>query len=330
MLDRLQSLLLLLPPEMAHKLAFQAGKYIQSKKIYKNFEQQYESIKSIKPVSLAGMTLSNPIGLAAGFDKNAELIALLSQVGFGFIEVGTITPKAQAGNPKPRLFREPEKKSLVNRLGFNNQGMEKAQENIRALKPQMRVDVKLGINIGKNKVTPNEQAVRDYELAYNHLHEYADYVVVNVSSPNTPGLRDLQSTEFLADVRKVLGKEKPVFVKFAPELSEEELRDLLQAALDLEFQGIILTNTLSVANDKKLLDKYQTGGISGSLLRIASREALLKARKHSKLPIVSVGGIDSSDEILWRLQNGASAVQIYTAMIYQGQNIVFDLLKGLK
>jgi dihydroorotate dehydrogenase len=330
MLNQLQSLLLLLPPEIAHKLAFQVGKILQSKKLYKDFEKQYESIKNIKPVKLAEMNLQHPIGLAAGFDKNAELIALLSHIGFSFLEVGTITPLAQSGNPKPRLFRIKDKKSLVNRLGFNNHGMEIASKNIKVLRPQMRSGVKLGVNIGKNKNTPNELAVKDYEQAYNKLQAEADYVVVNLSSPNTPGLRDLQSATFLQSIRAKLGKEKPLFVKFAPELEQEELRDLLQAASDLEFQGVILTNTLSVASDKKLLEKYQTGGISGNLLRIASREALLKARKHSKLPIVSVGGIDSSDEILWRLQNGASAVQIYTAMIYQGQNIVFEMLKGLK
>ncbi|MCB0348527.1 MAG: quinone-dependent dihydroorotate dehydrogenase [Bdellovibrionales bacterium] len=329
MFSHLQSLLLLLPPETAHQLAFLAGKRLQSMQFYKKFEEQYSEIKNIKPTQVAGLHFIHPVGLAAGFDKNAELIELLSHIGFSFLEVGTVTPLGQAGNPKPRIFRLPKKKSLVNRLGFNNQGCDVMRSNILRQKSKMKNDVKLGINIGKNKVTQNELAANDYRLCSEALHDLADYMVINISSPNTPGLRDLQSVSFLNEVRQAVKTDKPVFVKLAPELDEGELKDILEAISDLKFSGVILTNTLSVASDKKLNEIYKTGGISGSLLRISSREMLLRAKKYTNLPIISVGGIDSSDEILWRLKNGASLVQIYTAMIYQGQGIVLDLLKGL-
>ncbi len=329
MFNRLQSLLLLLPPESAHQLAFIVGKRLQSMKFYKKFEMQYEEFGAIKSVQVAGLEFTHPIGLAAGFDKNAELIELLSHIGFSFIEVGTVTPLAQKGNPKPRIFRLPEKKSLVNRLGFNNHGVDHMRSNILRQKDKMKDGVKLGINFGKNKLTTSELAANDYQICSEGLLDLADYMVINISSPNTPGLRDLQSVTFLEQVRKVVKTEKPVFVKLAPELEGEELKDLLEAISDLKFQGVILTNTLSVGVDKKLNDTYKTGGISGGMLRISSREMLLKAKKYTNLPIISVGGIDTSDEILWRLKNGASLVQIYTAMIYQGHTVVLDLLRGL-
>ncbi len=329
MFKRLQSLLLLLPPETAHQLAFMVGKRLQSMKYYKKFEIQYEEFKSIKPIQVAGLDFSHPIGLAAGFDKNAELIELLSHIGFSFLEVGTVTPLAQSGNPKPRIFRLPQKQSLVNRLGFNNYGHEAMRANILQQKAKMKTKVKLGINIGKNKVSPNELAAIDYQICSDGLQDLADYMVINISSPNTPGLRDLQSVSFLEQVRQSVKTDKPVFVKLAPELEDEELKDILQAIDDLKFHGVILTNTLSVGTDKKLGDRFKTGGISGELLRIPSREMLLRAKRYTSLPIISVGGVDSSDEIIWRLKNGASLVQIYTAMIYQGHTVVLDLLRGL-
>lgn len=329
MLESLHPLLFLLPPEAAHTLAFKVGKLLQSAKSYAQFEKDFEAFQKYKTIDLVGLPLAHPIGLAAGFDKNAELITLLSNLGFSFIEVGTITPKAQEGNPKPRLFRLKEKKSLINRMGFNNYGMDVAASNIQSQFSTMRNGVKLGINIGKNKITSNDLAHEDYKLALNRLESYADYVVINISSPNTPGLRELQSVAFLEKLKRVLNTTKPIFVKLAPELDDAELKDVVQGVEALGYHGLILTNTLSVASDASLLKQYQSGGISGSLLRVSSREMLLKTKRLTTLPLISVGGIDSGDEILWRLERGATAVQIYTSLIYQGHKVVFKLLREI-
>jgi dihydroorotate dehydrogenase len=269
--------------------------------------------------TLFGREFPNPVGLAAGFDKDAVAVRAMPALGFGFVEVGTVTPLPQPGNPRPRLFRHPAERSLQNALGFNNGGMETMRRRLAKLYP---FTLPLGVNLGKNKATPPERALGDYETLIRGLHEHCDYLVVNLSSPNTPGLRDLQNEAFL---RSVLGlaagiTAKPVLVKIAPDLEPAQAVALSEAAAEAGAAGIIATNTTV---DYSLLPKADFGGLSGRVLRERSFQILEAVAKalFGRTVLISVGGIDSGAETYRRLRAGASLVQVYTALIYEGPSL---------
>ena len=321
----MHSLLLKLPPELAHNLSMQA---MRSSLVRQQIQSRFANLDIYKrEVNIAGLIFANPIGLAAGLDKNAEAIDSLSHMGFSHLELGTVTPRPQLGSAKPRLFRLTERASLLNRMGFNNSGKDIFLQNIRSAKA--RQDVKIGVNIGKNKDTPNEQAIEDYKELYDFFRHECDYICVNVSSPNTQGLRALQNLDFLQTISDLVGPDSRVFLKLAPDMPTEIFIDLLKACDSWNFKALTLTNTLNVEAQPDIEKKYGSGGLSGSLLRMASREALVRARQYSKLPIISVGGIDSSEEVLWRLEHGASMAQLYTAFVYGGPNLINNILQEL-
>jgi dihydroorotate dehydrogenase len=284
-----------------------------------------------------GLNFKNPVGLAAGFDKDAKLYNELASFGFGFIEVGTLTPKPQAGNPKPRLFRLVEDESVINRMGFNNGGLDEAV--LRLMK--RKTDLIIGGNIGKNKVTPNEEALNDYLLGVEALHPVVDYFVVNVSSPNTPNLRELQEKEPLTKLLKAvqeknnaLGK-KPLLLKIAPDLTEGQLDDIIDIINSLELDGIVATNT-TISRDglRTPASKVETigaGGLSGKVLRERSTEviAYLRSRLKSSIAIIAVGGIFTGEDAKEKLYAGADLVQVWTGFLYEGPAMVRRMLRNL-
>ncbi|MCL4138379.1 UNVERIFIED_CONTAM: hypothetical protein GTU68_057513, partial [Idotea baltica] len=286
---------------------------------------------------LFGLTFPNPVGLAAGFDKEAKHIDELTELGFGFVEIGTITPKGQAGNPKPRLFRLPKDEALINRMGFNNGGMEEAVKRLKNRKSNIIV----GGNIGKNKVTPNENATDDYVLCFNALYEYVDYFVVNVSSPNTPNLRDLQEKEpltkllnTLQDLNNTKPKAKPILLKIAPDLTNGQLDDIIEIAENTNLAGLVATNTTisraDLTTNTKDVEAIGNGGLSGKPVKNRSTEVIKYIRKHNAtLPIIGVGGIMNAKDAQEKLNAGANLIQIYTGFVYGGPNIVKEIKHGL-
>lgn len=285
-----------------------------------------------------GITFPNPVGLAAGFDKDAKLIDELAALGFGFVEIGTLTPKGQPGNDKPRLFRLPQDGALINRMGFNNEGVSAAVERLKNRKSNVIV----GGNIGKNKVTPNESAFDDYAICLNALYEHVDYFVVNVSSPNTPGLRELQEKEplrkllkYVIDLSKAKPKYKPVLLKIAPDLTEEQLRDIIEILKDTATDGIIATNTTisrtGLKTPKATLDAIGNGGLSGAPLHSRSVEVIrfLRQGLGDTYPIIAVGGIMNSTQALAMLNAGATLIQLYTGFIYEGPGLIGKINKAL-
>jgi dihydroorotate dehydrogenase len=279
---------------------------------------------------VAGVDFAHPIGLAAGFDKNAELLPYAEALGFAFIEIGTVTPRPQSGNEKPRLFREPSRQALFNRMGFNNEGADLVEKRLKEFRKRSS-SVRVGVNIGKNKDTPNELAAQDYVLLAHRFASLADYIVINVSSPNTPGLRDLQSVKalepivqgVLAEVRASDRPQCPVFLKLAPELQNEALKDTLQATEAWGVSGFVLTNTLGGEF------RGLTGGWSGAPVAKPAIKSLEYARYATSLPIISVGGILTPDEAAQRLKSGANLVQIYTGWIYNGPSFPGQILRSL-
>ncbi len=278
---------------------------------------------------------NNPIGLAAGFDKNAELLDVLPKFGFGHVEIGTVTPRPQGGNPRPRLFRNAENKTLFNRMGFNNLGAGIVSGRVRRIRPKLPEGFKVGINLGKNKDTPDESAAEDYAAAARSFLDLADYFVINVSSPNTPGLRALQTPEALIPILNRVrseiestGRSIPVWVKLAPELTGTELQTLIEALERGGASGFILTNTqggVYIDEGKEL-----TGGWSGQNLTTLSRQRLIEARSYTRLPLISVGGIMTPEEALERFRAGASEIQLYTGFVYGGPFLVRNILKAIR
>jgi dihydroorotate dehydrogenase len=286
-----------------------------------------------------GIKFKNPVGLAAGFDKNGEYIEALSNLGFGFIEVGTVTPLPQPGNDKPRMFRLQDDKALINRMGFNNKGVDTLAERLRILKLK-DPGLVVGGNIGKNKNTPNEDAVNDYIKCFDRLFDVVDYFVVNVSSPNTPGLRELQEKEPLTLLLKTLqdrnpknGISRPILLKIAPDLTNDQLNDIVDIVQTTGIAGIIATNTTIDRNGLYTPEKIsqQTGGLSGKPLSKRSTEVIryLSERSKGSFPIIGVGGIHSAEDAKEKLAAGASLVQIYTGFIYEGPGIIKNICKGL-
>jgi dihydroorotate dehydrogenase len=282
------------------------------------------------PRKVAGITFPNPVGLAAGMDKNGLALPAWEALGFGFIEVGTITARAQPGNPKPRMFRFPQQQALINRLGFNNEGAEAVATRLEALHAEGRWPrIPVGLNIGKSKVTPAEKAHEDYLASFRRLHDLGDYFVINVSSPNTPGLRDLQSTEALGRIIRTLrdwegASRRPLFVKVAPDLAEEDLVAIVKLAESEQLAGLIATNT-TLDHSAIPKDRDQTGGLSGLPVRTRSLAALQTIRKQTKLPVIACGGISDAVSARERLDAGADLLQVYTSFIYQGPALLRTL-----
>jgi len=290
-------------------------------------------------VEVAGLRFKNCVGLAAGFDKNAHYLHALADLGFGFIEIGTLTPRAQVGNPKQRLFRLPPDQAIINRMGFNNDGVD-------AVIPYLQKRPKgviVGGNIGKNKDTPNEEAVNDYEICFQKLFEYVDYFVVNVSSPNTPGLRELQEKGPLLKILQRLQNlnlektaPKPIFLKIAPDLTHSQLDDIIEMVQEAKIAGVIATNTTvsreGLKTSKQRIEAIANGGLSGKPLQSRALEVVEYLSKHSQnaFPIIGVGGVFTSEDAQEMLKAGASLVQIYTGFIYEGPLIVPKILRALE
>jgi len=285
-----------------------------------------------------GLKFDNPVGLAAGFDKDAKLFDELASFGFGFVEIGTITPLAQEGNPKPRLFRLKEDGALINRMGFNNEGIEAVVSRLR----RKNSEIIIGGNIGKNKITPNKDAINDYTICFEKLFPYVDYFAVNVSSPNTPGLRDLQEKEPLTSLLNSLQnsnnkkyKRKPILLKIAPDLTIEQLDDIISIVADTKIDGVIATNTTidrsGLKTAKNKLKAIGNGGLSGKPVRLGSTQVIKYLADKSKrsFPIIGVGGILSAEDALEKLDAGATLLQIYTGFIYEGPCLVKRINKAI-
>jgi dihydroorotate dehydrogenase len=292
-----------------------------------------------------GLSFKNPVGLGAGFDKNALYLNELEALGFGFVEIGTVTPKAQPGNDKPRLFRLPKDKALVNRMGFNNDGAEVVKARLIKRKSEIRnqkSEMVVGGNIGKNKITPNEDAWKDYEICFAALFDCVDYFVVNVSSPNTPGLRELQEKDSLKKILSQLqninqskAKPKPLLLKIAPDLTEQQLNDIVALSFETKLDGLVATNTTISRENLSINDRQLTiignGGLSGKPLQQRSTAVVeyLAKQTNSQIPIIASGGIFTSTDAKEKLNAGASLIQVWTGFIYEGPKIVRNICKGL-
>ncbi len=285
-----------------------------------------------------GLTFKNPVGLGAGLDKNAELVEELAQMGFGFIEIGTVTPQAQSGNDKPRLFRLPEDKALINRMGFNNDGVTEVARRLR----KRHTDIIIGGNIGKNKFTPNENAVKDYILCFDGLFDVVDYFVVNVSSPNTPNLRELQEKGPLTHILQTLQARnrekrspKPILLKIAPDLTDSQLDDIIDIVQATGISGVIAANTTvsrsGLRTAEPLIQSIGQGGLSGQPLKKRSTEVIryLHQKSGGSFPIIGVGGIGSAEDALQKLEAGAALVQLYTGFIYEGPGLIKEINRAI-
>ncbi|MEM6844574.1 MAG: quinone-dependent dihydroorotate dehydrogenase [Bacteroidota bacterium] len=335
----IRPLLFLLKPEQAHQVTVGLLKFVMTLPLVKSlFRSQFEVSNSKLHRELFGLTFKNPVGLAAGFDKDAKLIDEMEALGFGFVEIGTLTPLPQSGNPQPRLFRLPDDHSLINRMGFNNEGIHEAAQRLIERKSNIIV----GGNIGKNKVTPNEQAIDDYQQCFEALYPLVDYFSVNVSSPNTPDLRQLQEKEPLFNLLNHLKKlnqrkdhPKPILLKIAPDLTEPQLDDIIEICLSVPVDGIIATNTTisrdALKTDATRLTEIGAGGLSGESIRGQSTEVIryIAQKSGGKLPIIGVGGISSAADALEKLEAGASLVQVYTGYVYEGPALVRDINRAI-
>lgn len=323
----------LFDPEKVHYFTFDCLKFFMRigfirKMVSKKFKVETPQLIRV----VAGIKFPNPVGLAAGLDKDAKLFDELGDMGFGFVEIGTLTPKAQPGNDKPRLFRLPQDEALINRMGFNNSGVDDA---VIRLKNRKNKNLIIGGNIGKNKITPNEDADKDYEYCFTALFDYVDYFVVNVSSPNTPNLRALQDKEPLTNLlNKVMllnsqkANPKPVFLKIAPDLTDEQLDDIVDIVANTKIAGVIATNTTIsrelLTSDKSKIEAIGAGGLSGKPLTKRSTEVIryLNQKSNGAFPIIGVGGIHSPDDAIEKLNAGACLIQLYTGFIYEGPALI--------
>ncbi|WP_162062933.1 quinone-dependent dihydroorotate dehydrogenase [Vibrio taketomensis] len=324
-----------LDAEKAHDLAIQNFKRLNGTPLDLFYRQQLPH----RPVECMGITFRNPVGLAAGLDKNGECIEAFDAMGFGFVEVGTVTPRPQSGNDKPRIFRLLEAEGIINRMGFNNQGVDNLIENVKRAK----FDCVLGINIGKNKDTPIEKGTEDYLICMEKVYQYAGYIAVNISSPNTPGLRTLQYGEALdellsslkekqAELHQKHGKYVPVALKIAPDLTDDEIKQICQSLIQHNIDGVIATNTtLDRTIVEGMKHANEMGGLSGRPVQLRSTEVvrLLHQELGDKLPIIGVGGIDSYVAAKEKMMAGAKLVQVYTGFIYHGPGLVKDIVKNI-
>ncbi|PCE64285.1 quinone-dependent dihydroorotate dehydrogenase [Sediminicola luteus] len=331
----LRPIFFLFDPEQVHHFSFGMIRFFSAIGLGFLFRAIYNVNDKRLEREVFGLKFKNPVGLAAGFDKDARLYNQLSDFGFGFVEIGTLTPKPQDGNPKQRLFRLQADKAIINRMGFNNQGVAAAVERLKA-----KHKVLIGGNIGKNKVTPNENALDDYRICFNALYEHVDYFVVNVSSPNTPGLRELQDKEPLTALLRELmvlngtkPQAKPLLLKIAPDLTDDQLLDIIQIVSDTKIDGVIATNTTisrEGLQSPQALSKQQ-GGLSGKPLTQRSTEVIrfLAEKSNKAFPIIGVGGIHSAQDALEKLEAGADLVQLWTGFIYEGPALVKRINKAI-
>ena len=334
----LRSFLFLLPAETAHHFTLNMLKLICKMPFGKDIVRAFFDSNSSPSYNAFGLTFKNRVGLAAGFDKNAKYIDELACLGFGFIEIGTVTPKAQDGNPLPRLFRLAKDKAIINRMGFNNEGVDAVVERLKRRKS----DIIIGGNIGKNKLTPNENAIDDYVICFEKLFDYVDYFVVNVSSPNTPNLRALQEKDKLFALLNTLqelnhkkAQAKPILLKIAPDLNHAELDDVLSVVRDAKIAGIIASNTTIDRNglltQEDIVTSIGNGGLSGKPVLQKSNEVLayLKEKNNANIPIIAVGGIMSAQDAQAKIKLGAQMVQVYTGFIYEGPGLIKAIAKEL-
>jgi dihydroorotate dehydrogenase len=325
-------LLFLLDPETAHHFAIamlhHASRVDLALKALKAFQPPP------KPKTVFGLTFPNPIGLAAGFDKNGVALPTWEALGFGFIEIGTVTAKAQPGNSRPRIFRFPEQQVLINRLGFNNDGADVVAERLRKLRESGRWPrLPIGINIGKSKMTPVEEAAVDYCYSFQRLHSFADYVALNISSPNTPDLRSLQTRESLSILLHAIREEnqtagKPIVIKIAPDLSSTELEEIIAVCEENEVAGIIATNT-TLDHSAISPGQNQAGGLSGGPLREKSTAFVRAITARSKIPVIASGGISDLGSAREKLGAGAQLLQVYTGYIYRGPGLLREIVENL-
>ncbi|MEM1319123.1 MAG: quinone-dependent dihydroorotate dehydrogenase [Bacteroidota bacterium] len=336
----LKPLFFLLPPERAHHLTLFFLKLTLAIPIVGQLFRSFYRVEDPRlHRQLLGLDFPNPVGLAAGFDKDGKYFRAMSSLGFGFIELGTVTPKGQVGNPQPRLFRLPEDNGLINRMGFNNEGVEALVHRLQTQRPEGLI---IGGNIGKNKVTPNEQASDDYVICFEKLFPYVDYFVVNVSSPNTPNLRALQDREPLTQLLSLLQElnhkkpqPKPILLKIAPDLSDAQLDDIIEIVKDTGIAGVIATNTTigreGLRTSAQQIETIGAGGLSGQPVRQRSTEVIryLNTQSNGELLIIGVGGITTPEDAIEKLEAGASLVQIYSGMVYEGPSLIKNINKAL-
>ena len=341
----IRKILFLFPAERVHYFSMNCLRIICAIPFLKPLLKKiYAFNDSRLTTQVANLRFKNPVGLGAGFDKNAKYLPELETLGFGFVEIGTVTPLPQQGNEKPRLFRLPNDKALINRMGFNNDGVKVVAERLKKWKEQQSGDSRLiiGGNIGKNKSTPNEEAWKDYEICFKELHPYVDYFVVNVSSPNTPGLRELQEKESLRKILRHLqminnGKavSKPIWLKIAPDLSDEQIDDVVDLALEIKLDGLVATNTTinreGLITSGSRLKVIGAGGLSGMPLKYKSTWILkhIFEKSNGAVPVMASGGIFNGGDALEKLDAGASLVQVWTGFIYEGPGIVKRICKEI-
>jgi dihydroorotate dehydrogenase len=340
----IRSLLFLFEAEKAHHIAMWALKLCCKLKILRFLLQRFFQPINATPMKLWHLSFPNRIGLGAGFDKNAHYLTELETLGFGFVEIGTVTPLPQEGNPKPRLFRLPKDKALINRMGFNNEGVEKIAGRLKEWRLKNKnSSLIIGGNIGKNKMTPNENAVLDYKICFEKLYEWVDYFVVNVSSPNTPGLRELQEKESLRKILTTLQQinqskeiKKPLLLKIAPDLSEAQVQDVIELALEIQLDGLVVSNTTierkNLISDPATIEHIGAGGLSGKPLQTKSNEWIrfIYEKSEGKIPIIGSGGIFTAEDAKLKLQMGASLIQVWTGFVYEGPAIVKKIVKKNK
>lgn len=334
----LKPLFFLLPPERAHYATLALFRFALAIPLIGWLMRRLYTFEHPKlKRTVFGLAFKNPVGLAAGFDKDGKAFRTMAALGFGFVEVGTVTPEPQVGNAKPRLFRLPKDEALINRMGFNNAGAEAMVQRLQGKRPPGLI---IGGNIGKNKTTPNEQAVKDYEICFEKLFPHVDYFVVNVSSPNTPGLRELQDKEpltrllnHLQKLNRAKDKSKPILLKIAPDLTDAQLDDIVEIVQQTGIDGVIATNTtISREGLQQNTEKIGAGGLSGQPLRQRSTAIIryLKNRSDGQMTIIGVGGIASPADAIEKLEAGASLVQIYTGLVYEGPALVKRINRELQ
>ncbi|MBZ5858190.1 quinone-dependent dihydroorotate dehydrogenase [Flavihumibacter profundi] len=348
MYSLIRSILFKFPTEPVHYFSMNCLQAACSVPLFKKWISRSFSARHTKPVEAFGLRYKNAVGLAAGFDKNARWLRELEALGFGSVEIGTVTPQPQDGNDKPRLFRLPKDRALINRMGFNNEGVKVVAERLRRWKaaqaelPANQASLVIGGNIGKNKITPNEDAWKDYEICFRELFDVVDYFVVNVSSPNTPGLRELQEKDalykilsHLQTINRQQPKPKPLLLKIAPDLTSPQIDDVIDLAMEVQLDGLVAANTtISRANlvtTAKQLEEIGAGGLSGAPLRKRATEivAYITERSKGTIPVIASGGIFTAEDALEKLQAGAVLVQVWTGFIYVGPAIAKKICSGL-
>lgn len=343
MYNILRNILFWFPPEEVHYFSMNGLSALRKLPGVRSlFSSSFTSDPGLKK-EVFGLTFSNPVGLAAGFDKNALYLSELEMLGFGSIEIGTVTPKPQDGNEKPRLFRIPEHQAIINRMGFNNHGVKTVAKRLRNWKASHKSKLIIGGNIGKNKSTPNDEAWKDYEICFRELFDCVDYFVVNVSSPNTPGLRELQEKEslnkilsHLQTINRSQPSPKPLLLKIAPDLTTSQIDDVIDLAMEIQLDGLVATNTTISREEltdvpREKIDRIGAGGLSGRPVRERSTAIVkyISERTEGMIPIIASGGIFSAEDAIEKFNAGASLVQVWTGFIYEGPAIVKNICRGL-